>query len=109
MDDAKKRYQEEKKIKNDLIREKEEEAARNKSALTSKLSAIFISGLHKTMAEFSDKDLSPHPTDKTNNLGSALSRKKTMRSGLDASGTRNGVGAKKSTFFKKNPHPLLKP
>jgi hypothetical protein len=52
--DAENRLQNELMIKIDSIREMELDQAKQHSDLKSKLSAIFLSGLHKTMQEFKD-------------------------------------------------------
>lgn len=79
--DAVERIHKEAAMKVDAIRECEMEQAKQKSDLRSKLSAIFLSGLHKTMREVQDKK-DQDDTVSNNNYGpnnhNPLQKKQTM-------------------------------
>ena len=94
IDEACLKYPVEKKLKIDTIQQNEVELARKKSALTSKLSAIFLSGLHKTMAEI-------NTTEKTEpaivQVDKSLSKKRSNIGG----GRRPKA---KSTFYNGRPN-----
>ncbi|TNV87316.1 hypothetical protein FGO68_gene16420 [Halteria grandinella] len=85
LDDAMERIHTETKLKIDAFRECEMEAAKSKSDLRSKLSAIFLSGLHKTMREVGKDGVEEgggpqygHPGYGPNHRDSSMTKKKTM-------------------------------
>lgn len=84
LDDAIERIHSDTKLKLDSMRECEMEAAKQKSDLRSKLSAIFLSGLHKTMREVGKPDDMDENVQNQYNQGygvhrdSSMTKKKTV-------------------------------